>query len=129
MFNQILKITLFTTIWFWLKPRWRSLLAFTVYVLFVHYLHREYLDYVEISGDQGFLVWSYVLKWVLLVSGLATYLIFGGIGVKAPPTKRPPRDQNETATDPSTSNEDDGFDFLREKKHLQSQADKLIEKE
>jgi len=129
MFNQILKITLFTTIWFWLKPRWRSLLAFTAFVLLVHFLHREYLDYVEISGDQGFLVWSYLLKWVLLLSGLTTYLVFGGTGIKAPSTKRSHGNQAETAVESSTNNEDDGFDFLREKRHLQSQADKLIEKD
>jgi hypothetical protein len=128
MFHQILKITLFATIWFWLKPRWRSLLAFTLFVLLVHFLHREYLGYVEISGDQVFLVWSYLLKWVLLLSGLVTYLIFGGIGIKGSSTKRSHGDQVETATESSNSNEDDGFDFLREKTRLQSQAEKLIEK-
>ena len=104
-------------------------MPFTAYVLLVHFLHREYLDYVEISGDHGLLVWSYLLKWVLLVSGLATYLIFGGIGIKGSSTKRSHVDQIEPTTESSNNNEGDGFDFLREKKHLQSQADKLIEKD
>jgi hypothetical protein len=129
MFNQLLKITIFTTIWFWLKPRWRGFLALTVFVLLVNVLHREYLDYVEISDNQGFLVWSYILKWGALFTGLVTYLICSSVGIKTVPQKRSQKPQIESTSESSIQGEDDGFNFLRDKTHLQSQADKLIDRD
>ena len=129
MFNQLLKITVFTTIWFWLKPRWRGFLALAVFVLLVNVLHREYLGYVEISDNQGFLVWSYILKWGTLLTGLVTYLICSSVGIKTVPKKRSQKAQIESTSESSIQGVDDGFNFLRDKIHLQSQADKLIDRD
>jgi len=128
MFNQLLKITLVTTVWFWLKPRWRGLLLLGVFVVLVNILHSEYLDYVQISGDQVFLVWSYVVKWAALALSFLVYFLFGAIGVKVKPpvvSKEEPKALNPAD---STQNKNDGFDFLRNKKHLKSRADKIIER-
>lgn len=128
MLNQLLKFTLVTTVWFWLKPRWRGLLALSLFVVLVNVLHNEYLDYVQISGDQMFLVWSYVVKWALLTLSFLAYFLFGAVGVKikAPAeTKTAPKSLDVTT---NNRNKNDGFDFLRNKKHLQSRADKIIER-
>ncbi len=128
MLNQLLKFTVITSIWFWLKPRWRALLAFVVSIVIITVLHREYVNYVEISGNQTFLVWSYILKWsALLICILVYWLVSAwGIGVKkSAATKSEPG-----LAKPVQKQEgpDDGFDFIRRKKRLNSQAEKLLGK-
>ena len=127
MLNQILRITVITSVWLWLKPRWRALLAFIASIVIISIAHREYVNYVEISGNQSFLVWSYILKWsALLICILVYWLVSAwGIGMKKPVT---PKSSAEPARPASgTEGQDDGFDFLRRKKKLLSQADKLLE--
>ena len=105
MLNQLLKFTLISSLLLWLKPRWRGLLALSALVIAVHTFHGEYLDYAERSGDQSFLVWSYVIKWIALTVGVLMYMAYT---INAVPVA------------------DDGFDFIRKKKHLQNRADKIV---
>lgn len=128
MFNQLLKITLVTTVWFWLKPRWRGLLILSVFVVLVNVLHSEYLNYVEISGDQMFLVWSYIVKWALLGLSFLAYFLFGAVGVKVKPPVESKTESKSSDSVISGHNKNDGFDFLRNKKHLESRADKILER-
>jgi len=127
MLNQILKFTVLTSIWLWLKPRWRALLAFIVSLVIINVLHREYVNYVEISGNQDFLVWSYILKWSAMLICILAYLLVSAWGIsskKIPPAKV----ANEPVKlAPKIEGQDDGFDFLRRKKKLNSQAEKLLE--
>ncbi|MEM9256113.1 MAG: hypothetical protein AAGA91_11725 [Pseudomonadota bacterium] len=124
MFNQLLKITLFAAVWVWLKPRWRGLLALTVFVVMVHVLHGEYLSYVTLSDDRRFLVISYAIKWLALITGVLVYLFFSlrssGSEVKS---HRQDRDQPVRSV---AERPDDGFDFLRDKKRLENRADKVL---
>ena len=129
MLNQILKFTLFTSLWMWLRPRWRGLLALLVFIGLVTLGHREYLDYVTLSGDKDFLIWSYAVKWLLIASGLLVYFLL----VVMWPRPRQTRAGKSTgskgqAATTAAEPEDDGFDFLRSKKRLQSRAEKLLDK-
>lgn len=131
MLNQILKFTLFSSILLWLRPRWRGLLALCALVILVHVLHGEYLNYVELSGERAFLVWSYVLKWAVLVSGVVVYLLLTVFSSRNAPSgteklahrKRPPENSGVAEV------ADDGFDFLRQKGQLESRAEKLISRQ
>lgn len=131
MFNQLLKITLFTSAWMWLKPRWRGLLAIIVFLLLVNILHREYLDYVSISEDRTLLIWSYVVKWGLVISGLLVYFLSGAFWSRQPAPGKP-KTQTGTAKPQAQAQAqattDDGFDFLRKKKKLQAPAEKLLDR-
>ncbi|NQX89137.1 MAG: hypothetical protein HRT77_10790 [Halioglobus sp.] len=122
MLNQLLKFTLVSSLLLWLRPRWKGLLVLCVSVLLVHIMHAEYLGYVELSGDRSFLVWSYVLKWLVLILAVVIYLFFVLSGSrKVEPDKakwREPLANQGTA--------DDGFDFLRQKDQLKSRADMVI---
>lgn len=129
MLNQLLKVTLFASIWLWLKPRWRGLAVLLVFVVLVNLLHAEYLGYVELSENKDFLIWSYLLKWLLLFAAVIAYIVLpvrGNSGNSSAATS--PRQTRPPSTGGATS-EDDGFDFLRNKKELQSRADKLLERE
>jgi len=123
--NQLLKFTLASSLLIWLKPRWKGLLALGVAVVLVQVLHREYLGYVELSGDKSLLVWSYVIKWVALAGAVIAYLfliLFGSR--KGPGESTQARAAQGSRGNPARA--DDGFDFLREKTHLQSRAEMII---
>ena len=126
MFNQLLKITLFTSVWLWLKPRWRGLLAIIVFVLLVNILHREYLDYVSISEDKAMLVWSFVVKWGLIIIGVLLYFLSAALGGKPAQAKTGKTKAGVEASPQTGTDDDDGFNFLREKKTLENRADKLL---
>jgi len=127
MLNQILKFTVITSIWLWLKPRWRALLAFIVSIVIINVLHSEYVKYVEISGNQDFLVWSYILKWSAMLFCILAYLLVNVWGISSKKTL-PVKAANESArVAPRVEGQDDGFDFLRRKKKLNSQSEKLLE--
>lgn len=128
MLNQILKFTLFTSLWMWLRPRWRGLLALIVFIGLVTLGHGEYLDYVKLSGDSSFLIWSYAVKWLLIATGLLMYFLLVVMWPK--PRKasegRSAGGKGQAATSGGKP-EDDGFDFLRNKKRLQTRAEKLLD--
>ena len=126
MLNQLLKITLWASLWLWLKPRWRGLLALAAFVVLVHIAHSEYLGYVELSGERAFLAWSYVVKWVALIFAVLLYL---GFSLRSPaqPGKAQVKATGRSSGD-NNSGEDDGFDFLREKAELRSEAELVIER-
>ena len=132
MLNQLLKFTLFTSAWLWLKPRWRGLLAIIVFVLLVNILHQEYLDYVSISEDKAMLVWSFVVKWGLIIIGVLLYFFSATLGGK-PAQAKTGKVKAGTEAAPQAGNADesgdDGFNFLREKKTLHSKADKLLDRD
>jgi len=127
MLNQILKFTVLTSIWLWLKPRWRALLAFVVSLVIINMLHGEYVKYVEISGNQDFLVWSYILKWSAMLICILAYLLVSAwsISSKKPLPAKAVHEPSRPAA--RVEGQDDGFDFIRRKKKLNSQTEKLLE--
>ena len=126
MLNQLLKFTLISSLLLWLKPRWRGLLALSAVVIAIHTFHGEYLDYAERSGDNSFLVWSYVIKWTALTAGVLLYMVYMIAGqnnrMQSVDETRIKKKRRENLLPMA----DDGFDFLRNKRHLQSHADKIV---
>jgi len=127
--NQLLKFTLISSFLLWLKPRWRGLLALCALVVLVHVLHGEYLGYVELSGDRSLLVWSYVVKWTVLTLGVFSYIFLSLRGPKARISTARKSRFNKDSSSQSTGAVGDGFDFLRQKKHLQNRAEKIISRD
>ena len=126
MLNQLLKFTLVSSALLWLRPRWRGLLVLACAVLLIHVLHSEYLEYVLLSSNDTNLVLSYGIKWAALLVVATTYVAFLLSGASPSHRRR-----NEAAAPPEkrrvdTAPADDGFDFLRNKKRLQSRAEKVI---
>ena len=128
MLNQLLKVTLISSFLLWLRPRWRGMLALSAVVILVHVLHAEYLGYVELSGNDGLLIWSFVAKWSALVVAVTVYLVMtltrpqGKISAVDSRRKKN-LSPGEIASLPA---EDDGFEFLRKKKRLESRAEKML---
>ena len=126
MLNQLLKFTLVSSLLLWLKPRWRGLLALTSVVLLVHVFHAEYLGYVELSGNDRFLLASYAVKWVALLAAVLTYYVLAIRGLSRPRDATPKEPEPHQALPAQVPAGDDGFDFLRGKKELEGEADKVI---
>jgi len=128
MLNQLLKVTLISSFLLWLRPRWRGMLALSLVVILVHVLHAEYLGYVELSGNDALLIVSFVVKWSVLVVAVTVYLVMtltrpqGKISAVDSRRKK----KFSAGEIDAASGEDDGFEFLRKKKRLESRAEKML---
>ena len=125
MFQFITKFAAVYAITRWLKPRWKVLVATVFTVLTVNYLHAEYLSYVEVSENTTYLVTSYLLKF-----SLNAVVLLGGIirlRSKSPSQEKVGDIQGLQGSNLAPS-PDDGFDFLRGKKTLDSRSEKILKK-
>ena len=109
----------------WLKPRWVRLAFLVSSLVLISYSHSEYIRYVEITADPTSLAFSYQLKYALTVSVLVSFLI----SLKFMPSKNISKSDSKKLTSRKKSvNMDDGFDFLRDTKELDSRSDKILKK-
>jgi hypothetical protein len=109
----------------WLKPRWIRLAFLVISLVLISYSHSEYIRYVEITADPTSLAFSYQLKYALIVIVLVSFLI----SLKFMPSKNISKSDSKKLTSRKKSvNMDDGFDFLRDKKELDSRSDKILKK-
>ncbi|MGB1141668.1 MAG: hypothetical protein ACPG1A_12265, partial [Halioglobus sp.] len=80
-----------------------------------------------LSGDDTYLVMSFVIKWLALLFVAAAYLVFLLLGSRSTSSSKDKPAAKGTA--PAVSGQipaDDGFDFLRQKKRLENKAEKVI---
>lgn len=115
-------------IWRWLEPRWRSTLALVAGWLTVVLLHNEYVEYVQITQSTEQLWLSYLLKWVIILSGILAWIWFSLLGTRSPKTTATSSgSKNPTPQEEQSIAVDDGFDFLRQKTTLESRGDKVLQ--
>ena len=107
-----------------LKPRLKGLIALLVFWLIVSFLHGEYESYVELSGNTEYLVTAALAKIGLYVLGFVIYVISGERRI----LRRTAKEIEAQQIQERPGGEDDGFDFLRQKKNLQNPAEKLLDK-
>jgi hypothetical protein len=109
----------------WLKPRWVRLAFLVISLVLISYSHSEYIRYVEITADPTSLAFSYQLKYALIVIVLVSF----SISLKFMPSKNISKSDSKKLTSRKKSvNMNDGFDFLRDKKELDSRSDKILKK-
>ena len=72
------------------------------------------------------LVWSYVIKWIALTAGVLVYMVYmiTGQNNRAQSVDETRIKKNRKVKAVPVA--DDGFDFIRKKKHLQNRADKIV---
>ena len=84
-------------------------------------IHNEYLSYASQSENQQYLALSYVIKWGVFIIAVSIYYfaverkVLSSSNIKN--TIRRPREKESKG---------DGFDFLRQKRTLESAADKAV---
>jgi len=127
MLNQLTRFVLIASAWKWLKPRWKGLAFLVAVILLVTILHSEYLEYVKISNNNEYVAISYLIKWTALTLAFFSYLVVFAWGKKSIQGDSARNNTTKPDSEKTSAPTDDGFNFLREKEHLENRAEKLIE--
>lgn len=144
MLNQLLKFTLVSGFLLWLRRRWKWLAGCGGVILAAMYLHGEFLDYVEAlpaGSEEAALAGEYIavafaIKNIVTFASLLTYFLVemraskrrrrhGTDAVDMPRTTEPGASRGSSMSEDETE-ADDGFDFLRHGRKLESRAEKVI---
>ena len=99
---------LVTKFFFWLRTRYKGLFFLFITLAIIFYAHNEYVNWANVTGNVGYLGYSYILKNVLLVLIVLIYFI---VTIKRSIASR------------------DGFDSLRKKEKLTSSAERILDKD
>ena len=145
MLNQLLKFTLVSGFLLWLRRRWKWLAGCGGVIAAAMYLHGEFLDYVaalppgseEAAFAGDYIAVAFAVKNVVILASLLTYFL---VEMRASKRRRKDMTDSDRAdmTNASRSSSrrgyggeddakaDDGFDFLRHGRKLDSRAEKVI---
>ena len=108
-----------------LKPRIKGLLILAAFWFLVSFLHGEYRDYVELSGNTDYLITAALTKIGLYILGFVIYVLT----VERKILNRTQAEIEKKVMVENPQHRDDGFDFIRQKKKLQTPADKLLNRD
>lgn len=132
MINQILKIGFLIATGRFFKPRFKGLLWIAVIWLALWFVHSEFVSYVELSGDTSFVLKASLLKTGLYALSIVVYVLLVERKLWPKPVKMPPapapEERAQASATPRLRDNDDGFNFLREKKKLKNPAENLLKK-
>ena len=133
-----------STVLMWLRRRWIWLAACVAAILAVIYLHAEFLDYVaalpagsnRAATASGYIPLAFVLKNAVILGSLLACILFEMRRRNA--SRRGPAEASSSraavestpggASASNTDEADDGFDFLRHGRKLESRAEKVIKR-
>ena len=129
MITQFLKVGALIATGRFLKPRLKGLLWVSAIWLVLHFMHAEFVSYVELSDDTRYVLHASLLKLLLYALTIGIYVL----KVERPlwPKSTP---LTKVAAIPANTSivelprGDDGFDFLREKEKLRTRAEQLLDK-
>lgn len=156
MFQQVVRWTFIITIWKKYKGQLLTILGYLGSLAFVSFVHQDYLDYIQASGEGNRLIGvSFGLKWLayLSLTGLF-YVVFHRIskktvsdhqnlgflskfrttkGTSSPSKGRSDQNNNEKSSvkddgeSASAINQADPFANIRAKKTLRTEAELLLD--
>ena len=124
MLSLVTRLTVFYAIFRWLRPRWLRIAMFLGSLFLISYLHSEYTQYVELTDDHEDLIFFYKLKYY----GYFFVFVAFAISMLFKPKKVSDEAKKIAQEKKMKKHVDDGFDFLRTKKILESRADKVLNK-
>jgi hypothetical protein len=131
MINNLLKIGLFYQLWRWFKPRLNSLVISFTIIVFTWIFHSEYTDYLAESNSVEYLGISYFIKWAITIGVIFAFYIRETLSQRSavkPATSKSEKKPVKPTKKRDTIAEPDPFDNIRNKNHLESRADKLLNK-
>ena len=125
MLQALLKVAVFAALVRFLNLRWRSLLAVAFGIAVALLAHAEYLSYVELTDDTTYLFKSYWYKWAVIMLVVLLYTLTVELRLRKPKmdTEEEFFPTPEKLTD---NNQDDGFDFIRQKERLMTRGERLL---
>ncbi len=120
--------------WFWrnYKSVILGALSILLTIILIHWLHGDYLDYVQRSGNPGATAYvgvSFLIKWGLILLVAIGYVAYvRGMVRKDRSVKHTGKPGSRAPTSEQPDAADDPFAHLRHKPRLQGRGDKLINK-
>ena len=131
MLKNLIQLTLLSVVW----KRYRSMILSTLLLLGYFYLvalvHEDYLSYSALNDNQQYLGFSFILKWLAFIIGLAVYLLYNfGFLLRKRPNAGHPATPTQSASTPEPSSQagkTDPFERIRRRDKLRSRADFIIE--
>ena len=100
------------------KPSLVSFVILFLAIVFILYVHSEYISWVEISGRKIFLGYSYLLKNILIIILIIAFYIYArGQQKKSPKVEKIVQEEEKY----------DGFDSLRKKEKLKTEYEQILE--
>ena len=102
----------------WAKPSLVGFVILFLAIVFILYVHSEYISWVEISGRKLFLGYSYLLKNILIIILIIAFYIYArGQQKKSPKVEKIVQVEEKY----------DGFDSLRKKEKLKTEYEQILE--
>ena len=129
MWNNLLKLTLVS--WVWQRYR-RTIIALPLLLLYfwlVNLIHGDVIAYAQLNNDTAWLGWTFVIKWLFILLGIAGFVLLHIIG-KPPPAAAPTLKQKmqpPPEPPPASAEDHDRFDAIRRKQKLRSRAEVILE--
>ena len=136
MINQLLKLGALLATGRFLKTRMKGVLGVLLVWVLLWFVHSEFVDYVELSGDTRYVLYASLTKLLLYALTITVYVWkverklwpkTGTTSVLLPAGKKPAAQAN-TPRPVRLAENDDGFDFLRDKRKLKDSSDQLLGK-
>ena len=117
MFKTIIKLLVATSVYRWIKTKFKSLVILISVVLLTLYLHNEYLDWSDRTNNEKYIGLSYIIKNLLLFLSIGIYLLLLRI-------------QHLKSTEEIIQEKQigDGFDKFRNKDKLISKSERILNK-
>ena len=101
------------------KPSLVGFVILFLAIVFILYVHSEYISWVEISGRKIFLGYSYLLKNILIIILIIAFYIYARRQQKkSPKVEKIVQEEEEKY---------DGFDALRKKEKLKTSYEQILE--
>lgn len=133
MINQLLKIGFFYQVWRWFKPRSKLLLVASLIIFLTWLLHAEFTDYlgqlssIEESASDTLLGISYLVKWATIL--VVVFFIYVSEKLRLKSNRKSSIAEETIARNlrpEQPINQLDPFQKIRQKKQLETRAEKLL---
>jgi len=127
IFKQVFRIAFVTLIWKQYKSVIISTLLLFGYLFIVSSVHADYLTHSELQNDTSGSGLSFLYKWLAFASGILAYFLFHyfrGRSAKQTTKSVNVATKSKNGSTPTTD-ENDPFANIRERKKLRSRADFL----
>ena len=134
MWNNLLKLSLVSYIWRRYKKTVILLPVLLLYFWVVGLAHDDYLAYAELQANKQWVGLSFIVKWLLLIGGVACFVLMH-LSDRAAKEAKPEIDVDPkmiakaplaTKEELFTSEINDSFARIRDKKSLSSKADVIL---
>ena len=131
MLNLLFKSAAMIMLGIWLKPRWKGILFVFFAIISIWLAQSEYISYLVLIDDFTYAGWSYLAKWLSILITLMVYYFMIEVSIReGAETENPTPSKSESRDEEIMKDqikENDGFDFLREKKNLKSRSERILD--